>query len=98
MLLQLLLQILMKSKTNIKSYGVSKGKARCIEPNGNLYSGTYQILSSIVGIIRTEYTIFVDFIDMLTGESLTNEMKCKEASFRIKPEGVYSDFVIFIDV
>ena len=41
--LQLPSQISMKSKTNIKR------KARCIEPNGNLYSDPYQILSSICG-------------------------------------------------
>ena len=31
-----------------QKYGVPKGSARCIEPNGNLYSDPYQLLSSML--------------------------------------------------
>ena len=37
----------MKSKTNIKSYRVTKGQAQYSEPYGNQYSDSYQILSRI---------------------------------------------------
>ena len=44
---QLSLQISLKLKISIESYRVPNEWVRCIEPNGNLYSDPYQIMSSI---------------------------------------------------
>ena len=51
---QLPLQISLKLKKCIESYRVPK--VHFIEPNGNLHSDPYQILSSIIG--RTKLHIF----------------------------------------